>query len=62
LAFEIPRIDAKALKHADQRLAGKGGAAQLIAGAIQPNDKAVTHQLIVAYTLNIHYILNSDLG
>ena len=62
MAFKIARIDAQALQHPDQGLAGKDRASQAITRAIQANDQAVADKLVVAHTLHIHYILDADLG
>ena len=62
MAFKIARIDAEALQHPDQRLAGKDRASQAVPCAIQANDQAVADKLVVAHTLHIHYILDADLG
>ena len=62
MAFKIARINAKALQHPDQGLAGKDCASEAITGAIQANDQAVADKLVVAHTLHIHYILDTDLG
>jgi hypothetical protein len=43
-------------------LARKDRASEAIPSAIQANDQAVTHQLVVAHALHIHYILDADLG
>jgi hypothetical protein len=43
-------------------LAGKDRASEAIPSTIQANDQAITHQLVVAHALHIHYILDADLG
>ena len=47
----VAGVDAQALQHADQALAGEDRAAQVVAGAVQADHQAVAHQQVVAHAL-----------
>ena len=61
LALLVARVDAEPLEHADQRLAGEHGAVELVAGAVEPDDEAVSDELVVADTFDVRDVLDPHL-
>ena len=55
----VAGIHPQPLQHPHQGLAGEDGGAQPVTRAIQPDNKAIAHELVVAHTLDIGDVLDA---
>jgi hypothetical protein len=57
----VPGVHAQPFQHPDQRFTREHRFVQLVAGVVQPDDKAVADELVFADTLDTGDILDADL-
>ena len=57
----VAGVHAQPFQHPDQRFTGEHRVVQLVASVVQPDDKAITDQLVLADTLDAGDVLDADL-